>query len=82
MQKSCKPNIDNVSELPLHPFNGLFSRTARVSRYQKRKTCLDFNKARDDEVWDAVASSGISGIAFGALTLLVGRQEGHPACKN
>jgi len=22
------------------------------------------------------------GIAFSALTLLVGRQEGHPACKN
>jgi len=27
--------------------------------------------------WDAVASVG----AFSALTLLVGRQEGHPACK-
>jgi len=24
---------------------------------------------------------GSSGIAFSALTLLVGRQEGHPACK-
>jgi len=22
------------------------------------------------------------GLAFSALTLLVGRQEGHPACKN
>jgi len=27
--------------------------------------------------WDAVASVG----ACSALTLLVGRQEGHPACK-
>ena len=24
----------------------------------------------------------MTGIAFGALTLLVGQQEGHPACKN
>jgi len=30
------------------------------------------------ELWDAVASAGP---AFSALTLLVGRQEGHPACK-
>jgi len=28
--------------------------------------------------WDAVASAGC---AFSALTLLVGRQEGHPAGK-
>jgi len=27
--------------------------------------------------WDTLAS----GVAFSALTLLVGRQEGHPACK-
>jgi len=25
---------------------------------------------------------GFSAFAFSALTLLVGRQEGHPACKN
>ena len=42
----------------LHPFNGLFSRTTWVSWYQKDKTSLDLNKARDDEVWDAVASAG------------------------
>jgi len=29
--------------------------------------------------WDAVASAGHP---FSALTLLVGWQEGHPACKN
>jgi len=44
--------------LLLHPFNGLFSRTARVSQYQKRKTSLDLNEARDDGVWDAVALAG------------------------
>jgi len=43
--------------LLLHPLNGLFSKTTWVSRYQKGKTSLDLNKARDDEVWD---SSGIS----------------------
>ena len=32
-----------------HPFNGPFSRTTRVSRYQKGKTNLDLNEARDSE---------------------------------
>jgi len=33
----------------LQPFNGPFSGTTRVSRYQKRKTNLDFTGARDSE---------------------------------
>jgi len=33
----------------LQPFNGLFSRTTWVSRYQKGKTNLDFPGARDSE---------------------------------
>ena len=33
------------------PFNGLFSRTTWVSWYQKDKTGLDLNEARDDGVW-------------------------------
>ena len=32
-----------------HPFNGPFSRTTWVSRYQKGKTNLDFTEARDGE---------------------------------
>ena len=32
-----------------HSFNGPFSGTTRVSRYQKGKTNLDFSKARDSE---------------------------------
>jgi len=32
-----------------HPFNGPFSRTTQVSRYQKGKTNLDFSEARDSE---------------------------------
>ena len=36
--------------LLLHPFNGLFSRTTWVSRYQKGKTSLDLNEASGDGV--------------------------------
>ena len=32
-----------------HAFNGPFSGTTRVSRYQKGKTNLDFTEARDSE---------------------------------
>jgi len=32
-----------------HPFNGLFSGTTQVSWYQKGKTNLNFNEARDSE---------------------------------
>ena len=35
----------------LHPVSGLFSRTTWVSRYQKGKTSLDLNEARDDGVF-------------------------------
>jgi len=46
-----------LKALLLHPFNGLFSGTTWVSRYQKGKTSLDLNEARDGGVWDAVASA-------------------------
>ena len=36
--------------LLLHPFNGLFSRTTWISRYQKGKTSLDLNEAKDGGV--------------------------------
>jgi len=32
-----------------HPFNGSFSGTTQVNRYQKGKTNLDFTEARDSE---------------------------------
>jgi len=32
-----------------HPFNGPFSGTTQVNRYQKGKTNLDFTEARDSE---------------------------------
>jgi len=37
------------TEKHTHPFNGPFSGTTRVSRYQKGKTNLDFTEARDSE---------------------------------
>jgi len=38
------------STLPLHPVNSLFYRTTWVSWYQKGKTSLDLNDARDDGI--------------------------------
>ena len=35
--------------LLLHPFNGPWSGTTRMNRYQKGKTNLDFTEARDSE---------------------------------
>jgi len=36
--------------------DGLFSRATSISWYQKVKTSLDLNEAKDDGFWDAVAS--------------------------
>ena len=49
-----------------HPFNGPFSRTIQVSRYQKGKTKLDFTGARDRV---AVASAGL----YASLHLAIDR---------
>jgi len=51
----CNPVIDEWSLFVINththtqPFNGPFSRTTRVNRYQKGKTNLDFTEARDSE---------------------------------
>ena len=42
-------SIHCVQQQQQQPFNGLFSRTTWVSRYQKCKTNLDFTRARDSE---------------------------------
>jgi len=39
------------------------------------------NPVWTEQVWITVLVQVWSYIAFSALTLLVGRQEGHPACK-
>ena len=43
----CKKIV--VEHTHTHPFNGPFSGTTQVSRYQKGKTNLDFTEARDSE---------------------------------
>ena len=52
----CRPLSVNIrcintahTHTHTHPFNGLFSGTTRVGRYQKGKTNLDFTEARDSE---------------------------------
>ena len=44
-----KHNMQCVTNTHTHPFNGPFSGTTQVSRYQKGKTNLDFTEARDSE---------------------------------
>ena len=54
------PMIDSIHTytlLLLHPFNSLFCRTTWVSQYQKGKTRLDFNEARDDGVLGCIGIS-------------------------
>jgi len=46
-RQSTEGNVS--SKLHTHPFNGPFSGTTQVSRYQKGKTNLDFTEARDSE---------------------------------
>ena len=48
--KALKAQLLLLLILLLHPFNGLFSRTTCVSQYQKGKTSLNLNEARDDGV--------------------------------
>ena len=42
-------NFKNQHHTHTHPFNGPFSGTTLVGRYQKGKTNLDFTEARDSE---------------------------------
>ena len=126
---SSPQHLNNSTHTHTHTFNGPFSGTTRVSRYQKCKTNLDFTEARDSEwQWHQLGHMQVCTLpqtdnhastppllqagcpschptnsvkalkgnlnnsnnnnnyyydtrAFSALMLLVGRQEGHPACK-
>ena len=49
---TTKPHIrrsEKGTTTQTHPFNGPFSRTTRVSRYQKGKTNQDFTRTTDSE---------------------------------
>jgi len=69
-----------------HPFNGLFSGTTRVSRYQKGKTNLDFIEARDSEwQWHQLGHmqvcTSIQQITMPAPHHAVFLQAGCPSCR-
>jgi len=49
----------------------------RMLRFVKKKNCTRYIKPRQQVLKATVAFS----VAFSALMLLVGRQEGHPTCK-
>jgi len=55
VSKHCRQVINTDKMVGLfththtHPFNGPFSRTTRVGRYQKGETNLDFTEARHSE---------------------------------
>ena len=46
---AAQPTASKHTHTHTQPFNGPFSRTTWVSRYQKGKTNLDFSEARDNE---------------------------------
>ena len=64
----------NYTTTTLHPFNGLFSRTTWLNWYQKGKTSLDLNAARDDGVFRCSGISSIS-VLWILRKLLIGCQE-------
>jgi len=48
-QQAKKKKMTDNTHTHTHPFNGRFSGTTQVSRYQKGKINLDFSEARDSE---------------------------------
>ena len=72
--------------LPTHPFNGPFSGTIRVSRYQKGKTYLDFTEARDSEwQWHQLGHiqvcTSLQADNHASTPPLVFLQAGCPSCR-
>ena len=49
LSRSCTADMHGLSLTHTHSFNGPFSWTTRVGRYQKGKANLDFTEARDSE---------------------------------
>ena len=71
--------------LHTHPFNGPFSGTTLVSRYQKGKTNLDFTEARDSEwQWHQLGHmhvcTSLQADNHASTPLLSFLQAGCPSC--
>jgi len=45
-------------------------------------TCKKRKESKQEKIKSQNILPAFSALAFSALTLLVGRQEGHPVCKN
>jgi len=69
-----------------HTFNGPFSRTTQVSRYQKGKSNLDFTEARDSEwQWHQLGHmqvcTSLQTDNHASTPLLSFLQAGRPSCR-
>jgi len=69
-----------------HPFNGPFSWTTRVGRYQKGKTNLDFTEARDSEwQWHQLSHMQVCTLFqtdnHASISPLSFLQAGCPSCR-
>ena len=78
-----------VQQMLLHPktpspLTSFKSRLVLPFLYQLNRVVLEkrpLNGYSSSSSSNSISGGGGGGIAFSALTLLVGRQEGHPACK-
>ena len=84
--KQQRQSTEQQQQQQQQPFNGLFSRTTWVSRYQKGKTNLDFTEARDSEwQWNLLVHMqvciSIQTDNHTSTPLLSFLQAGCPSCR-
>jgi len=80
------PLSNNLLSTHTQPFNGPFSRTTRVSQYQKGKTNLDFSEARDGEwQWNQLGHMQVCTLLqtdnHTSIPSLCFLQAGCPSCR-
>ena len=85
VSKMDNPTFYMLLHTHTHPFNGPFSRTTWVSRYQKGKNNLDFTEARDSEWhWHQLGHMQICTLLqtnnHASTPLLSFLQAGCPSC--
>ena len=76
------PNLQYICT-HTHPFNGPFSGTTQVSRYQKGQTNLDFTEARDSEwQWHQLGHMQVcTSLQTASTPPLCFLQAGCPSCR-
>jgi len=82
---TCSENDVSQQQQHTHPFNGPFSGTTRMGRYQKGKTNLDFTEARDSEwQWHQLGHMQVCTLLqtdnHGSTSPLSFLQAGCPSC--